>query len=73
LRPPFGRLWYDGPNAASNAIGYAKFPSRSHDTLIRDYDEAGNVIKTHEHAGTEMIGCVAVNPSDVARLLDYSV
>ena len=21
---PFGRLWYDGPNAASNAIGYAK-------------------------------------------------
>ena len=20
---PFGRLWYDGPNAASNAIGYA--------------------------------------------------
>jgi hypothetical protein len=19
----FGRLWYDGPNAASNAIGYA--------------------------------------------------
>ena len=21
---PFGRLWYEGPNAASNAIGYAK-------------------------------------------------
>ena len=21
---PFGRLWYDGPNAASNAIGYAE-------------------------------------------------
>jgi len=20
---PFGRRWYDGPNAASNAIGYA--------------------------------------------------
>jgi hypothetical protein len=20
---PFGRLWYDGPNAAINAIGYA--------------------------------------------------
>jgi len=37
------------------------------------YDGAGNVIKTHEHAGTEMIVCVAVNPSDVARLLDYSV
>ena len=21
---PFGRLWYDGPNAISNAIGYAE-------------------------------------------------
>jgi hypothetical protein len=21
---PFGRVWYDGPNAASNAIGYAR-------------------------------------------------
>jgi hypothetical protein len=21
---PFGRLWYEGPNAASNAIGYAQ-------------------------------------------------
>jgi hypothetical protein len=21
---PFGLLWYDGPNAASNAIGYAR-------------------------------------------------
>jgi hypothetical protein len=21
---PIGRLWYDGPNAASNAIGYAE-------------------------------------------------
>ena len=24
---PFGRLWYDGPSAASNAIGYAKLYS----------------------------------------------
>jgi len=24
---PFGRLWYDGPNAVTNAIGYAKFYS----------------------------------------------
>jgi len=47
---PFGRLWYDEPNAVSNAIGYAKFYSRSHDAVIRVYDEAGNVIKTHEHA-----------------------
>jgi hypothetical protein len=21
---PFGRLWYDGPNAVENAIGYAE-------------------------------------------------
>jgi hypothetical protein len=22
---PFGRLWYDGPNAVSNAVDYVKF------------------------------------------------
>jgi hypothetical protein len=48
---PFGRLWYDGPNAASNAIGYASQYSRAHDAVVRVYDEAGNVIETHEHAG----------------------
>jgi hypothetical protein len=37
--------------AISNAIGHAKFFSRSHDAVIRVYDEAGNVIKTHEQAG----------------------
>jgi len=26
---PFGGLWYAGPNAVGNAIGYAKFFSRS--------------------------------------------
>jgi len=48
---PFGCLWYGEPNAVSNAIGYAKFFSRSHDAVIRVYDEAGNVIETHEQAG----------------------
>jgi hypothetical protein len=48
---PFGRLWYDGPNAASNAIGYANQYSRSHDAVIRVYDERGNVLETHEHKG----------------------
>jgi hypothetical protein len=48
---PFGRLWYAEPSAVSNAIGYAKHRSRSHDAVIRVYDQAGNVIKTHEHAG----------------------
>jgi hypothetical protein len=48
---PFGRLWYGEPNAISDAIGYGKFFSRSHDGVIRVYDEAGNVIETHEEAG----------------------
>jgi hypothetical protein len=36
---------------ASNAIDYAKFRSRSHDPVIRVYDDAGNVIEAHKHAG----------------------
>jgi hypothetical protein len=44
---PFGRLWYGEPNA----ISYAKFYSRSHDAVIRAYDDAGNVIETHEQSG----------------------
>jgi hypothetical protein len=48
---PFGRLWYGEPNAVSNAIGYAKFYSRSHRAVIRVCDHGGNVIDTHEHAG----------------------
>jgi hypothetical protein len=43
---PFGRLWYGEPNAISNAVGYARQRSRSHDAVIRVYDEAGNVIET---------------------------
>jgi hypothetical protein len=31
----FGPLWYDRPNAASNAIGYASHFSRSHRAVIR--------------------------------------
>jgi hypothetical protein len=45
---PFGRLWYLDAGAA---VGYAKFYSRSHDAVIYVYDEAGNVIEMHEHAG----------------------
>ena len=48
---PFGRLWYGEPEAISNAVNYAQFYSRSHDAVIRVYDDAGNVIETHEHAG----------------------
>ena len=48
---PFGHLWYGEPNAVRNAIGYAMHSSRSHDAVIRVYDAAGNVIKTHERKG----------------------
>jgi len=48
---PFGRPWPDGPNAASNAASYATHYSRSHDAVIRVYDDADNVIATHEHKG----------------------
>jgi hypothetical protein len=48
---PFGRLWYGEPNAVSNAVDYSKFRSRSRDPVIHVCDAAGNVIKTHEHAG----------------------
>ena len=48
---PFGRLLYDGLNAISKAIRHAPHYSCSHDAVIRIYDDAGNVIETHEHKG----------------------
>ena len=39
------------PFAISNAVGYAQHHSRPHDAVIRVYDDAGNVIETHDHAG----------------------
>jgi hypothetical protein len=53
---PFGRLLYFEPNAVNNAVGYAKFFSRSHDAVIRVYDEAGNVLETHERRGESKVG-----------------
>ena len=32
--PPYAWLWYGEPNAVSNAIGYAKFRSRSDKAVI---------------------------------------
>jgi len=46
--PPFGRLCYHTPD---HAVGYAMHSSRSHDAVIRVYDDASNVIQTHEHIG----------------------
>jgi hypothetical protein len=45
---PFGRLWY---LRTDDAVEYAKSYSRSRHAVIRVYDDAGNVIETHEHAG----------------------
>jgi len=44
-------VWYGEPDAVANTINYAKFFSRSHRGVIRVYDEAGNVIETHEDRG----------------------
>jgi hypothetical protein len=45
---PFGGLWY---LQAADAVDYAKFRSRSHDAVIRVYDEAGKLIEMHQHGG----------------------
>jgi len=47
----YSPLWYRGPNAVSDALDHAKSRSRTHDAVIHVYDETGNVIETHEHAG----------------------
>jgi hypothetical protein len=44
-------MWYRGPKAINDAIDHARFFSRSHDAVVRIYDQAGNLIETHEHAG----------------------
>jgi len=38
------------PTRSATLLGYAQFYSRSYDAVIRVYDNAGNVIETHEHA-----------------------
>jgi hypothetical protein len=45
---PFGALWYTRPD---DAVGYAMFYSRSHDVVIRVYDEACKLIEVHRHKG----------------------
>jgi hypothetical protein len=48
---PLPRIFFVTETALCNAIDYVKFFSRSHHAVIRVYDEAANVIETHEHAG----------------------
>ena len=51
MRCHSGRLWYGEPERNQQCNRYAKFRSRSHDAVIRVYDEGGNLVETHEHAG----------------------
>ena len=41
---PFGQLWYC---KSDDAIGYAKFYSRSHTAVVRVFDDFGVLIETH--------------------------
>ena len=50
---PFGRLWYGEPDAVSNAIDYAKFYSRSHDAVIRVFNERQQRRSATAHARRE--------------------
>ena len=45
---PFGKLWY---SKSGDAIGYAKFYSRSHAAVVRVFDDSGALIKTHQSDG----------------------
>jgi hypothetical protein len=48
---PFRRLWYAEPNAVRERYRIRGAPQPITDAVIRVYDEAGNVIETHQHAG----------------------
>src|SRR6516162_6879636 len=52
---PYSPLWYRGPNAITDAIGFAKFYSRSHNAVIRVYDASGNVIQTARAQGRFLV------------------
>jgi hypothetical protein len=58
---------YGDGNATANAVGYAKFYRRSHDAVIRVYDESGNVIEKHERKG-DFIGVSSLFSLHAARV-----
>jgi hypothetical protein len=51
LRVAAVRILWKQRKAKTHRYKYAKFFSRSRDAVIRVYDDARNVIETHEHAG----------------------
>jgi hypothetical protein len=60
---PFGRLWYSGPDAINNAMGYAKRRSPSNRALIRVYDQGGN-----GSAFTHVVLCPAAEPAEPRKV-----
>ena len=64
------------PSAASNAVDYAKFFSRSHDAVIRVYDATGNVIETLSTQAVSKNGKLSYTKSldifDVLRVKEES-
>ena len=46
----YGPIWFAGSDAVRCAVAYAKYRSRcrSHQAIIRVFDEEGNVTRTHE-------------------------
>ena len=50
-RAPYYAAFHDFNPSSVATLDYAKFFSLSRDAVIRVYDETGNVIETHEHAG----------------------
>jgi hypothetical protein len=67
LTPPENKI------LTADAIGYAKLSSRSHDAVIRVYDEAGKVIETREHAGEFALLRLMALFIAIARLVIASV
>jgi hypothetical protein len=61
---PFGRLWY---LRVADAIECAMHYSRAHDAVIRVYNDAGNVIEMHEHAGEFKEWWVLLASSRISR------
>jgi len=47
---PFDKLWYGAPNVASNAVGYAKFYSRSCDIVVRIFDASDDLVETRQQS-----------------------
>src|SRR5437762_14228534 len=53
---PYSPMWYRGPKAITDAIDHAQLFSRSHDAVEHIYDDAGNVIETHQHPAASRDG-----------------